>query len=45
MRKLFLFMMVSLDGFFEGQDHDISWHNADQEFNEFCRLSINFISA
>jgi dihydrofolate reductase len=31
-------MMVSLDGFFEGPDQDISWHNTDEEFNEF---SIN----
>lgn len=35
MRKIFLFMMTSLDGYFEGPDHDISWHNADAEFNEF----------
>lgn len=36
MRKLFLFMMVSLDGYFEGKDHDLSWHNVDKEFNEFA---------
>lgn len=35
MRKAFLFMMVSLDGFFEGVDHDLSWHNIDGEFGEF----------
>ena len=35
-RKLFLFMMVSLDGFFEGPDHDISWHHVDEEFNDFA---------
>lgn len=29
-------MMISLDGYFEGQDHDISWHNVDQEFNDFA---------
>lgn len=30
-------MMVSLDGYFEGADHDISWHNADNiEFNDFA---------
>ena len=29
-------MMVSLDGFFEGKDHDLSWHNVDQEFNEYA---------
>jgi dihydrofolate reductase len=36
MRKIFLFMMTSLDGFFEGPDHDLSWHNVDAEFNEFA---------
>lgn len=36
MRKLFAFNMVTLDGFFEGPNCDISWHNADEEFNEFA---------
>jgi dihydrofolate reductase len=36
MNKLYLFMMVSLDGFFEGEKHDLSWHNVDAEFNEFA---------
>ena len=36
MRKVFFFMMVSLDGFFEGPNQDISWHNVDEEFNEFA---------
>jgi len=31
---VFLFMMVSLDGCFEGLDHDLSWHNVDGEFNQ-----------
>lgn len=29
-------MMVSLDGYFEGPKHDLSWHNVDEEFNEFA---------
>ena len=29
-------MMVSLDGYFEGPNHDLSWHNTDEEFNEFA---------
>lgn len=29
-------MMISLDGFFEGQDHDLSWHNVDTEFNAYA---------
>lgn len=36
MGKLFLFMMISLDGYFEGKNHDLSWHNVDSEFNEFA---------
>ena len=35
MRKAIVFMSLSLDGFFEGPDHDISWHNVDEEFNKF----------
>lgn len=34
-KKLFLFMMVSLDGYFEGQGHDLSWHNVNREFVKF----------
>lgn len=36
MRKLYAFNMVTLDGFFEGENHDISWHNVDSEFNDFA---------
>jgi dihydrofolate reductase len=36
MRKIFLFMMVSVDGFFEGKGHDLSWHNTDEEFVQFA---------
>ena len=43
MRKLFSFNMVTLDGFFEGQDHNIDWHNVDEEFNEFAIAQLNEI--
>ena len=36
MRKLFAFNMITLDGFFEGPNQDISWHNVDDEFNQFA---------
>ena len=36
MRKLFAFNMVTLDGYFEGPNQDISWHNVDDEFNQFA---------
>lgn len=29
-------MMISLDGYFEGPNHDLSWHNVDEEFNAFA---------
>ena len=35
MRKVYVYMMLSIDGYFEGRDHDISWHNVDEELNEF----------
>ena len=36
MRKLFMFNLITLDGYFEGPDQDISWHNVDAEFNEYA---------
>jgi dihydrofolate reductase len=36
MRSIHLFVMLSLDGYFEGPDHDLSWHNVDDEFNKFA---------
>lgn len=34
-------MMTSLDGYFEGKDHDISWHNVDAEFNVFANAQLD----
>lgn len=34
-------MMVSLDGFFEGENHDLSWHNVDAEFNTFAAKQLH----
>lgn len=28
--------MVTANGFFEGPEHDISWHTVDEEFNDFA---------
>jgi dihydrofolate reductase len=36
MRKIFSFNMASLDGFFEGPNHELDWHNVDQEFHLFA---------
>jgi len=40
LRKIYLFMMVSLDGYFEGPKHDLSWHNVDKEFNAFANRQL-----
>jgi dihydrofolate reductase len=36
MRKVILFNLITLDGFFEGPGNDISWHQVDEQFNEFA---------
>jgi dihydrofolate reductase len=36
-----LFDMVSVDGFFEGPDHSIDWHNTDDEFNDFAAEQLD----
>jgi dihydrofolate reductase len=36
MRKLYMFASLSLDGYFEGPNHDISWHHVDSETNKFA---------
>jgi dihydrofolate reductase len=40
MRKVFLFNMISLDGFFEGTNREIDWHNVDGEFNAFAEQQL-----
>jgi dihydrofolate reductase len=40
MRRIYLFMMVSLDGYFEGAGHDLSWHAVDDEFNKFAHEQL-----
>jgi dihydrofolate reductase len=41
MRKLSVFNLVTLDGYFAGQDGDISWHNVDEEFQELANKASN----
>lgn len=36
MRKIILFDVITLDGFFEGPEREIDWHQVDDEFNEFA---------
>lgn len=34
MRRVVMFNLMSLDGFFAGPNGEIDWHNVDEEFNE-----------
>ena len=36
MRKIVVFNLVSLDGYFAGSEGEIDWHNVDDEFNKFA---------
>jgi dihydrofolate reductase len=36
MRKLIMFNLVTIDGFFAGPNSEIDWHNVDTEFTEFA---------
>jgi dihydrofolate reductase len=36
MRKVILQMLVTLDGFYEGPNKEIDWHNVDKEFNKYA---------
>ncbi len=38
-------MMTSLDGYMEGENHDLSWHNVDTEFNEFAAKQLEEIDS
>jgi dihydrofolate reductase len=41
MRKVIMFNLVTLDGYFEGPNKDISWHQVDEEFNQFAVEQLN----
>lgn len=36
MRKLYVFNMISLDGFIARSNGDLDWHNVDKEFDDFA---------
>ena len=36
MRKIIVFNLLSLDGYFAGEDGNIDWHRVDDEFNKFA---------
>jgi dihydrofolate reductase len=41
MRKIYIFDMITIDGFFEGPQNEIDWHTVDKEFNEFAERQLN----
>lgn len=41
MRKLTVFNLVSVDGYFAGEGGDISWHMVDDEFQELADKAAN----
>ena len=43
MRKLVFFILTSLDGYYEGPEHAIDWHNVDAEFNEFAIAQLDSV--
>lgn len=43
MRKLISFMVVTLDGYYEGPNGEFDWPNVDDEFNEFAISQLNDI--
>ena len=36
MGRLILFNFITVDGFFEGKNHELDWHNVDAEFHDFA---------
>jgi dihydrofolate reductase len=43
MRKIILQMMVTLNGYYEGPNQEIDWHNVDEEFNEYALDLLNTV--
>lgn len=41
MRKVILFNMITMDGYFEGPDGNIDWHHVDEEFNQFAAEQLD----
>jgi len=41
MRKLIVFNLITLDGYFSGENGDISWHRVDAEFQELANAAAN----
>lgn len=44
-RKIISQIMVSIDGFIEGPDGEIDWHNVDKEYNEYASRLLSSAGA
>ncbi|MDE2030928.1 MAG: dihydrofolate reductase [Patescibacteria group bacterium] len=45
MRKIIVQEMISVDGFFAGENGEIDWHNVDAEFNKYAIEFLNTIDS
>ncbi len=45
MRNVIVSNMVSLDGFFEGPNHELDWHVVDEEFFAYAKEMLNSVDA
>src|SRR6266705_1682961 len=45
MRKIIFWIGFSVDGYFEGPNHDISWHKVDAEFHQYANDELAKMSA
>jgi dihydrofolate reductase len=43
MRRVLFQMMVSVDGYFEGPNRELDWHNVDAEFNEYAIAMLDSV--
>ncbi len=43
MKKLYFFMMVTANGFYERGSWEIDWHHTDEEFNEFAIAQLGMM--
>ncbi|HTU41030.1 MAG TPA: dihydrofolate reductase family protein, partial [Candidatus Aquilonibacter sp.] len=43
MRRLIVSNLMSLDGFFEGQNHEIDWFVVDEEFFAYAREMLRSV--
>lgn len=43
MKKVIWFNMITLDGYFEGPDRELGWHNVDEDFNAFAIDQLNAV--